>query len=131
MTTLKKTTIEQIEKVLRAKGGNVSATARSLKVDRPNLYRRIKASARLMNVIQELREERTDLAEDQLGKAIKNGDLGAIIFHLKTIGKNRGYSEKTQTEHSGSVEATINVGEIARQVVRDLLDSNDDDNDPE
>jgi len=43
---------------------------------------------------EEIQEAQTDFAESKLFELIKQGNLGAIIFYLKTRAKNRGYTEK-------------------------------------
>ena len=40
----------------------------------------------------------TDLAETELIKAIKDGDLSAVKFYLTTKGKDRGYSQKSELD---------------------------------
>ena len=119
-------TVKRIEDALRKKGGNITVAAKALGISRRQLTRRIKDSATLAELIDELREERSDLAEDKLGQAIKNGESWAICFHLKTQAKSRGYSEKTETEHSGKVEHTVDVGKLKREVIREMLGFGDD-----
>ena len=55
---------------------------------------------------QSQKETIIDLAENQLVKLVREGDKDAIFFLLKTVGKRRGYSEKMETELSGSVQTT-------------------------
>ena len=44
-----------------------------------------------------------DFAESQLHKQIQEGVPSSTIFFLKTKGKKRGYVEKTEMEHSGTI----------------------------
>ena len=44
------------------------------------------------------RQSMIDSAEDGLRNGVDEGNLTAIIFTLKTIGKERGYIERTETE---------------------------------
>jgi len=52
----------------------------------------------LNDLMEQKREEIIDFAESQLIKKISDGDTTAIIFFLKTIGRNRGYSEKANNQ---------------------------------
>ena len=57
--------------------------------------------------MEEAHESITDVAEDNLFNAIKDGNITAIIFYLKTQGKGRGYVEKS--EIVGEVKTVIEV----------------------
>ena len=50
-----------------------------------------------------------DLAESKLLQAIKDGDGRMIRYMLSTKGKQRGYVEKQEVEHSGNREVTVRV----------------------
>lgn len=75
-------------------GGNVAATAKSLALARVTIYRKLKASAYLRDVVDDCRESLLDEAESQLAAAIRKGEAWAVCFYLKTQGKNRGYIER-------------------------------------
>ena len=53
----------------------------------------------LKEVLSDAREDALDLAESKLMKAIDDGNITAIIFFLKTRGKSRGYSERSEFGH--------------------------------
>lgn len=94
-------TVEQIEQALRQANGNVSHAAHELGMARGALHHRISQSARLKQVVAEAREELVDIAETALRKQIEQGNIAAIIFALKTIGRPRGYVERTEHEVGG------------------------------
>jgi hypothetical protein len=50
----------------------------------------------LQNIVLAYREDLLDLAEEKLRSAIEDGDLKAVTFALKTLGRNRGYVTKTE-----------------------------------
>ena len=52
---------------------------------------------------QQEREAMTDVAELALYKAIQSGEAWAVCFYLKTQGKQRGYVERSEVDHSGTV----------------------------
>jgi hypothetical protein len=95
---------EDIAALITKRRGNISAVARNLKVARKTVYHKIKNSAYLQDVLEDSRETMLDNAEDKLGLSVKKGEAWAICFVLKTQGKSRGYVEKQEIQHSGSIE---------------------------
>lgn len=96
-----KLTVGQIENALKRAAGNVAYAAREMGVARSTLYRHINDSPTLQQALDDAREELVDIAESSLRKQILEGNTTAIIFTLKTLGKDRGYVERSQHEHSG------------------------------
>ena len=91
-----KFTATQIIKALREKHGNLSAAARYLGCDRHTVSRYIALYPSVKAVADEERETLIDFAENQLFQQVKDGNITAIIFTLKTIGKQRGYVERQE-----------------------------------
>lgn len=60
------------------------------------------------------KEVRLDFAEAKLLENIGNNDNAAIIFYLKTQGRERDYGDKI--EHNHSVTPTIDIDEAARRI---------------
>lgn len=106
------------KKVCEAKVGNMTLIAKSFDVERCTVYEWVKKDARFQKCVDDIRESIVDLAESQLTTLMKgipkieendNGEKtqvgwierpseAAIIFKLKTQGKDRGYVERVQTE---------------------------------
>ena len=86
----------QVERALTAAGGLVTSTAKRLGCAPKTVYRYIERFPALKHVLADARESSVDLAESKLIEAIKNGNLTAIIFFLKTQGKSRGYVERSE-----------------------------------
>lgn len=72
-------------------GGRVAVAARRLGLSRSCLHDRIAKSEALKRTLELAREELLDEAEDALRTLIKAGDIQAVIFTLRTLGKKRGY----------------------------------------
>ena len=87
-------TVKQVAQALEATGGNVSETARALGVHRTTIHRKISASETLQEIVSDARESLVDLAEGKIKSEINKGNITAIIFTLKTQGKNRGWIER-------------------------------------
>jgi hypothetical protein len=82
------------EVIIRAKG-NISLAAQSCKVPRKTLYTWIEKYD-LWDAVREGRERRIDFAEARLDKLIAADNVTAIIFFLKTQGRERGYVERQE-----------------------------------
>ena len=91
-----KFTANQIIDALREKHGNLSAAARYLGCERHTISRYIDLYPTVKAVADEERETLIDFAENQLFKQVQEGNITAIIFTLKTIGKSRGYVERQE-----------------------------------
>lgn len=91
-----KITNNKILSVYEAKGCNVSATCTALRIDRKTLLSWRKSDEMLNDKMTELEESLIDFSESKLIEQISEGNLTAIIFHLKTKGKSRGYTEASE-----------------------------------
>ena len=87
-------TEDQVAEALRSAGGIRSDAAALLKCSPSTIKRYIDRSEALATIAREVVEEVVDLAESKLVDAINDGNLTAIMFYLKTKGKDRGYSER-------------------------------------
>ena len=76
--------------------GNLAAIARKHHLTRQAVSEYIEAHKELQPIWHEQREIRLDIAEDALLAAVKRGEGWAVCFLLKTLGKGRGYIERTQ-----------------------------------
>lgn len=87
-------TVEQVAAALRAGAGIRSAAAAALGCVPNTIKNYIDKYPELEDIRLEIRESMIDLAEGVLLKLIKNENLGATIYYLKTQGKHRGWSER-------------------------------------
>jgi hypothetical protein len=97
--TLKKAMIE----AMRASLGIVSTAAKQAGINRNTHYTWLKDDPEYAEAIDDISEAAIDFAESALHKKIQNGDTTSIIFYLKTKGKQRGYIERQEIQHSGIV----------------------------
>lgn len=84
--------------------GLISVAARRLGTSRSAVYAAINRHPTVAEAAEDARERTTDLAEGKLYGKINDGDITAIIFYLKTQGKARGYIERQERHHSGSID---------------------------
>jgi hypothetical protein len=84
---------ETVIRAIRQTHGLLAPAAALLGYDRRTLYAYVKRH-QLESVIEDAREESLDLAEHYLWAQIEQGNLTAIIFFLKCLGKSMGYVER-------------------------------------
>lgn len=103
----KQVTNEQLKVALAECKGIYSAAskwiARELGVSfsRQGIAKRVDASPELRAFVDNLSEETLDWAESLLLNHLKNGNVTALIFYLKTRGKARGYCERQEIVGAG------------------------------
>jgi hypothetical protein len=92
----KKPSNKIIIEALNKTGGNIKASANILKVDRTTLHKWLDKYPILRQARNDSFDSFIDLAESKLMSKVNDGDMTAIIFTLKTQGRNRGYVERTE-----------------------------------
>ena len=107
-----KYTTAQIIEALREKHGNLSAASRYLGCSRDTVSRYINTYPTVKAVADEERETLIDFAENQLFQQVKDGNITAIIFTLKTIGKSRGYVERQEVTGADGGAVVVKWDEI-------------------
>jgi hypothetical protein len=102
---LKKQLIDALTKSL----GIVTTACKEVGISRTTFYQYMKDDKEFKEEIESIEDIALDFAESKLHKLIQDGIPAATIFYLKTKGKKRGYIEKQQLEHSGSIEPITGV----------------------
>lgn len=77
--------------------GVVTNAARDAGIDRKTHYRWYESDPEYKEAVDDLQNVVLDFSEAKLFNRIEKEDTTAIIFHLKTKGKKRGYIEKVET----------------------------------
>jgi len=98
---------EKMADALRKSHGNLKLAAQMLQCSREAVRLRVERVKSLRDIVTEEREAVIDVAESALYTKVLEGDMRAIEFTLRTIGKGRGYVEKQQTELTGKGGETI------------------------
>ena len=86
----------KVIETLTAAHGNVSLAAQKLGVNRRTIHRWMEKSPKLRALRDGLREKIVDKAEENVFAALDRGDLRVSMFILRTLGKNRGYTERRE-----------------------------------
>jgi regulator of replication initiation timing len=78
--------------------GQVTDIAKKFGMTPRGLRKRIQENADLKEAQLEARERLVDIAQSQLGVAVRKGDAWAVKFTLETWGKSRGFTKQIQVD---------------------------------
>jgi len=95
--------------------GNVTAAARAIGCNRETVRRAVDRFDTCREAVERGREERVDVAETALDKALDAGEPWAVALTLKTIGKARGYTERSEqviTDTRETVRVVFRLPEV-------------------
>ncbi len=105
MDIKKKAMLKALENSL----GIVTSAAKIADIARSTHYGWMETDNEYKKAVDSVADIAIDFAESQLHKQIQGGIPASTIFYLKTKAKNRGYIEKQEVEHSGTVETITGV----------------------
>ena len=95
---------------LRELDGNMAAAARRFHCSRTTVWEYVNQDTGLRELVDELSESFKDVAEQTLFNAIREGNIIATIFYLKTKARDRGYSERLELVPLNRQEILIELG---------------------
>ena len=87
--------------------GVVSEATKLVGIDRATHYKWLNSDDDYKAAVEDSADVAIDFAETALKGQIEQGNITAIIFYLKTKGKKRGYIERQEIHHGGSIESTL------------------------
>ena len=90
----------QVLKIFDKKLANVSQTCEAAKIGRRTFYYWRENDKDFDAACKDIEDALIDFTESKLLERINDSDLTAIIFYLKTKGKDRGYVERTENNVS-------------------------------
>ena len=90
---------EEIIRAVELKSGSIVDIARALKCTRAMIHARAAKEPKIRAAIDNARGLLLDEAETMLCKLVEAGNMTAVIFALKTIGKGRGYCYMMQLQN--------------------------------
>jgi hypothetical protein len=97
----KRLRVDDVEFALRQEDGLLAPAARRLGCSRSGLYVYLDRHPPLWDVVHDCRETIVDEATQGLVKAIREGDLRAILYTLSTLGKWRGFFPPKELSPAG------------------------------
>src|SRR6056297_3501935 len=96
-------TKENVLEAIKGSGAIMNTIARRLDVAWHTANKYCNEYEETRQALKDETEKTIDLAESALLESIQGGDVQAAKWYLSTKGKNRGYSEKHEIEHSGGI----------------------------
>lgn len=115
---------EKMLKALLLYGSIVYKACEFTGISRYTHYKWLQDDKEYASKVDDIKEKRIDMYEEALDNLRDEGNPHAITFALKTIGKNRGYVEKQEIEHSGSFNVEINLVEKSVEEIKEKLKKN-------
>ena len=91
-----KFTVEEVIAAVKKNRGILTLAAKELGCARQTLHNYVNRYPTVAQAVSDERESLLDLAEGSLFEQVRKGNITAIIFTLKTIGKHRGYVERQE-----------------------------------
>lgn len=100
-------TAEQVIEAVRKNKGILTLVARDLRVTRQTVHNYVNRFPTIAKAVEDERNSLLDMAEGKLFEQVQKGNMTAIIFTLKTLGKSRGYIEHIRNELTGAEGSPI------------------------
>nr|WP_314648815.1 hypothetical protein [uncultured Porphyromonas sp.] len=91
---------EALLAALEESRGIISVACRATSINRDSYYEWLK-DEEFARRVHEIQQSQLDFVESKLLQRIDAGDTVAAIFYLKTRGKERGYTERTELTGAG------------------------------
>lgn len=104
-----KLTLAKVEAAIPKYDGNITDIARALGVSRNAIYDFIRRFPSCKEALDEARESEIDFVESEFKKLIRSGNVAAIIFYLKTKGKGRGYTTRSEITGADGSDIIVKV----------------------
>ena len=102
-------TAQQMVDAIKEAQGFATKAADILSISRTSFYTYLKRFATAQQALSDTREKRHEWVESKLMLQIKNDNLTAIIFYLKTQGKHLGYVERQEVTGADGDKLKVEV----------------------
>ena len=100
---------EKFLELLYLNMGYMSKTCQKMNITRQTVFYWAQKDEEFKSALEDVEESLIDYTESKLFELIKDKNPTAIIFHLKTKGKKRGYVERNEFEHNLREGINVNI----------------------
>lgn len=113
---------------LKARLGLIQLTCEATGISHDTVRNWARTDPEFLAATTNIGEYTLDVVEQKfLSAIVEKGDITAMIFYLKTKGKQRGYSQRVELTGAGGgpieSETTLKIAEIQKELPPDILDS--------
>lgn len=115
----KKKMIEALEMSL----GVVTSAVKAVGIHRSTHYDWYNDDPEYRKAVDDIVNVSLDFAETQLFQSMKDQNVAAVIFYLKTKGKQRGYIERSEFEFK---KGEPDLSELTTEEIRAMLNDNNE-----
>jgi hypothetical protein len=98
---------DKMLKALEKSLGVVTTACKMAGVGRTTFYEWLDKDPDFKKAVDDFKDVAIDTVESKLYDLIKEGNVTATIFYLKTKGKKRGYIERQEIAHEGVLESKV------------------------
>jgi len=106
---------EKLLEALEQSLGIVTPACKAVGISRDRFYEYCKTDSEFKRKVDDINEVTVDFVENQLLKAIKDGDAKAIMFFMKYKGRKRGYTNTLDIEGNlNHIVDTVKLIEIKK-----------------
>ena len=123
MSKRERYTAEQVAEAVKKSYGIINGAAVALGCSRQTVENYIRKYKAVKDAYSEANEITLDFVETEFLKKIKSGDTTAMIFYLKTKGRQRGYIERH--ELTGVDGGSIKVDATIKSAIEKVYGSSD------
>ena len=99
---------EEVLQAVKDTGGIIQNIAKNLNCHWATAQKYVDMYGGTKQAFDDERQTLIDDSENVIRNSVRSGDVQSAKFVLMTLGKKRGYTEKTEVEHSGDMSITIN-----------------------
>ena len=89
---------QAVIEALKESLGIVTTACINAGIDRSTFYEWVKNDAEFAKAVDDIEDVTLDYVEGKLLQNVKDNDTQSILFYLKTKGKRRGYTERTEIQ---------------------------------